>query len=95
MNDENNTIDDSLQLESIDFDEDVLTKGNDYYFNASVDEDGIGSKSRPYKYLTTDRIVDGAVIYLADGEYELDNSKTFSSLSIIGESSKNSIIKFI
>ena len=31
---------------------------------------------------------------MADGEYELDNSKTFSSLSIIGESSKNSIIKF-
>lgn len=93
LNDENITINDDI-LENRNVDEDVLSKGNDYYFNASVEEDGIGSPSRPYKYLTADRIVEGAIIHLADGEYELDNNKSFNSLSIIGESAQNSIIKF-
>ena len=95
LNDENITIEDNSDiLENTVVEEDTLSKGVDYYFNASVEEDGIGSSIKPYKYLTADRIVEGSVIHLADGEYELDESKSFNSLSIIGESSQNSIIKF-
>ena len=95
LNDNNSTVDDdSSLLETSAVGDDILSKGKDYYFNASADEDGIGSSQRPYKYLTTDRIVEGAIIHLADGEYELEDSKSFNSLSIVGESRENSIIKF-
>lgn len=92
--DNNETSDnDSPVLETSNLAEEVLSSDSDYYFNASADEDGIGTSASPYKYLTTERIVDGSVIHLANGEYELEDGKYFNSLSIIGESSQNAIIK--
>lgn len=91
---DNGTADyDSALLENPDSSGDVLSSGEEYYFNASVEEDGIGTSSSPYKYLTTERIMDRSVIHLANGEYELEDSKSFNSLSIIGESTQNAVIK--
>lgn len=92
LNNENQTlIDDSSILEVSEVDEDILS--DDYYFDASIDIDGNGTESNPYKYLEGN-IVDYSTVYLKDGEYELDKSKSFYSLSIVGESAKNTIIKF-
>lgn len=85
-------IDENQVLETSE--DSLLSGGDDYYFNASVEEDGDGSKLNPYKYLSTDKLVEGSTIHLADGHYELEKSKSFNSISIIGESSKNSIIEF-
>lgn len=72
---------------------DMLT-ANDYYFNASVEDDGNGSQNNPYKYISKDKLVENSVIYLSDGEYELDKGKTVYNISIIGQSSQNTIINF-
>ena len=72
---------------------DMLT-ANDYYFNASVEDDGDGSQNNPYKYISKDKLVENSVIYLSDGEYELDKGKTVYNISIIGQSSQNTIINF-
>ena len=46
---------------------------NEYYFDASLDNDnGNGSYDNPYKYLTDSRIVDNSIIHLASGEYDLN-----------------------
>ena len=71
LNEDNLTVsDENSILEVPNLEEDTLSRGEDYYFNASADEDGIGSLTSPYKYLTADRMVDGSVIHLANGEYE-------------------------
>lgn len=65
----------------------------DYYFDASLDNDtGDGSISNPYKYLTSDRIKDDSIIHLANGEYNLDNSKTIKNVKIIGQNPEYAII---
>ena len=66
------------------------------YFDASaVDDSGNGSKENPYKYLTKSRIKDNSNIYLNDGVYELDSSKTISSYNaFIGKSMENTIITY-
>jgi predicted outer membrane repeat protein len=94
LNDENITVDDASLIQNEDVGEELLSAGNDFFFNASVEHDGDGSELSPYKYLSTNRVLDGSVIHLANGEYELDDGKSFSSISIIGESCQNSIIKF-
>ncbi|MBR6025088.1 MAG: hypothetical protein IK044_09085, partial [Methanobrevibacter sp.] len=77
----------------------VLSDDNshlDVYFDASLaDDNGVGSKESPYKYLKVSRITDNSNIYLADGVYELDSSKTISSYNaFIGESMENTIITY-
>ena len=69
---------------------DILTSSNDYYFDASAENDGNGSFENPYRYLTDARIYDNSVIHLASGEYNFNPSKSHSNVSIYGE---NSIIK--
>ncbi len=77
----------------------VLSEDSSYpgvYFDASsADDGGNGSKENPYKYLKSSRISDNSNIYLADGVYELDSSKSISSYNaFIGQSMENTIISF-
>lgn len=73
--------------------EDVLS--TDYYYNASVENDtGNGSIINPYKNLKSDRIQSNSVIHLADGEYNLDYSKTTDNLTIIGQNVEQTIITY-
>ena len=66
------------------------------YFDSSLSQDnGNGSIDNPYKYLTSNRIKENSNIYLANGEYVLDSSKSISNYnSFNGESSENTIISF-
>ena len=74
---------------------DVLSAANkNYYFNSSAENDGDGSQSKPYKYLTTDKIVENSIIHLADGEYQINGNKSINTVSFIGQSSQNTIVKF-
>lgn len=74
-------------------DEEALS--NTYYFNSNVANDnGDGSSQNPYKYLTSDRIVEDSTIYLRNGEYDLGGSiKYIYNVTIIGQNSDNTIIK--
>ena len=56
---------------------DALKEGSrDYiYFNASAETDGDGSRTNPYKYVSSDRLPYngyGLTAYFADGVYEID-----------------------
>jgi len=75
--------------------EEVLGASNDYYFNASVDNDnGDGSQNNPYKYLTAERIKSNCNIYLADGEYALDNNKSIEQVNFIGSNPEKTVLKY-
>ena len=74
---------------------DLLTGSNDYYFNASAQDDsGDGSAENPYKYLTSSRIKANSNIYLADGEYVLDKKVSIEKVNIIGSNSSQTVLKF-
>ena len=73
---------------------DILKASNDYYFDASVENDGIGSQANPYKFLTADRIKANANIYLANGQYNLDTSKSIQQVNIYGSDVEKTIIKY-
>jgi len=87
------SISDDAVVESI-VKENVLGADNDYYFDASAESDGNGSQTNPYKYLKYSRIKDNSNIFLADGEYDLDRSKTINGINFIGNDSNKTIIKF-
>uniref|UniRef100_UPI0038638159 C1 family peptidase n=1 Tax=Methanobrevibacter sp. TaxID=66852 RepID=UPI0038638159 len=76
--------------------EQPLGGSNDYYFDASVENDaGDGSIDNPYKYLTADRIKSNSNIYLANGEYTLDQCYyNYGQVNIIGSDANNTIIKY-
>lgn len=95
-NDSSQFIDAQDTQEIIDVNnEDVLQANNDYFFNSSLENDnGDGSLNNPYKFLTADRIKGNCNIYLSDGEYELDNSKTIEKVNIIGSTPEKTIIKY-
>ena len=83
LNDENLAIDDCDEILSL----------TEIYFNSSAVNDGDGSQSSPYKYLSSSKIKDNSIAYFADGEYGLDKSMTVKNLTIIGQSPLNTIIK--
>ena len=62
------------------------------YFDSSVENDGNGTQSNPFKYFSSEKIGDNAIVYLADGEYLLDESFNAGNLTIIGQSRNNTII---
>ena len=72
---------------------DILGEVN-YYFNSSANDDGDGSLTNPYNTLTNDKLANNSIIHLTDGEYELNKGKTLYNISIIGQSTQNTIIKF-
>ena len=85
---DNVTIDDS----QTDIGNEEILIQNTVYFNSSVEDDGIGTQESPYKYLSSDKIVNDSVIYMADGEYSIDKSINVNNLTIIGQSSSKTII---
>lgn len=89
----NETVVDADEI-SVPIDGDVLTASNDYYFDASVENDGDGSQIHPYKYLTVDRIKANSNIYLANGQYRLDTSKSIQEVNIIGSDVEKTIIEY-
>ena len=87
-------INETVMLETSQ-DNDILSGSNDYYFNASAENDnGDGSINSPYKYLTAERIKANSNIHLANGEYVLDKSKTIEQVNIIGSDAEKTIIKY-
>lgn len=71
-----------------------LKASNDYYFNASVENDGDGSINHPYKFLKSDRIKANSNIYLANGEYELDTYKNIDLVNIYGSDVDKTIVRY-
>ena len=47
-------------------------------------DDGNGTYDSPYKFLSGDKLADDSVVHFANGEYNLDQSKNFKNLTIIG-----------
>jgi hypothetical protein len=60
---------------------DVLKASNDYYFNASAEDDGDGSIDNPFKYLTADKIKANCNIHLANGEYQYLISRSLAVMA--------------
>ena len=88
-------IDENSSMISYNDEDDIFSANNDYYFNASADDDnGDGSINNPYKYLTADRIMSNSNIYLADGEYRLDTFKLIEQVNIIGSGASKTVIKY-
>ena len=81
--------DDQLALN----DNDDLLASSNIYFDSHALVDGNGTQSSPYNYLNYDRLLDNSVAYFASGEYNLDRTKSFDNLTIIGQDSSNTIIK--
>ena len=72
----------------------IADDGNDYYFNASAENDGSGSIDSPYKTLTPERIQDNSKLHLANGEYDFNNNdKDITNVTFIGEDAASTIIK--
>ena len=68
---------------------------NDYYFNASVENDtGNGSIDNPYKYFNASKIQSNSVIHMADGVYELDTDMRIDNVKIIGQHVNETIIMY-
>lgn len=79
--------------DAISMDDNPSVLNEDYYFDASLDNDtGDGSIDNPYKDLTSNRIEDDSVIHLKDGEYNIAYSKTINNVTFIGQNSENTII---
>ena len=64
---------------------DILKQSVDIYFDASVENDGIGTLDSPYKYLKKERILNNSNIHLANGEYELKDTSIVDGVNIIGD----------
>ena len=76
-------------------DESGVLNANDYYFDASVENDtGDGSIDHPYKEFNSVRVHSNSIIHLADGEYNFNGSSNINDVTIRGESSTNTIVKF-
>ena len=76
-------------------DEDILLETNEYYFDASLEnDDGNGSIENPYKYLTSSRIKANSTIHLANGEYALNKRVNINNVNIMGTDALNTIIRY-
>ncbi|MBR0270984.1 MAG: Ig-like domain repeat protein [Methanobrevibacter sp.] len=73
--------------------DDTLLSASDIYFDSSVEIDGNGTQTSPYKYLYSSRLTSNSVAHFADGEYQLDRTKDLNNLTIIGQSPLSTIIK--
>ncbi len=80
----------SLDSQSVDADNQIMS--NNIYFDSSSLNDGNGTQNSPYKFLSSDKLVDGSVVYFADGEYYLDQSRTIQNITLIGQSPNGTVI---
>ena len=74
------------------FTDEDLTISDNIYFDSSAMDDGNGTLDSPYKSFSADKLVDDSVVHFANGEYNLDQSKIFKNLTIIGQSSNKTIL---
>ncbi len=81
----------SLDSQDSFVDENLIISDN-IYFDSSATDDGNGTLDSPYKSFSADKIVDDSVVHFANGEYNLDQSKIFKNLTIIGQSSNKTIL---
>ena len=80
-------------LEMTDDSPQLVDEAENYYFNASAEnDDGNGSASAPYKYITPDRIKDNANHYLSEGEYQMNATKQIKTSTIIGSGADKTIV---
>lgn len=80
-------------LKAISLDESNL-KGANYYFNSSSEVDGNGSQGNPYNSMNASRLKQSSTIYLANGEYNLSNSKIVDGVNLIGENPEKTIFRY-
>lgn len=72
--------------------EDILT--DEYYFDASVDnDDGDGSIYNPYQKLTPNRVKLDSINHLDSGVYDFNNVASFKNVTMIGASPADTIVK--
>ena len=71
----------------------VVSSSNDYYFNASLENDGDGSIDNPYKYLDSN-VKANSVNHLANGEYNLSETFEISDVTFIGQDSTKTVINY-
>lgn len=81
---------DTIQLEESNNME-VLESSTDYYFNASVIDDGDGSIQTPYKNLENN-IKANSVNHLSNGEYDLGENVIINDVSFIGQDAEKTVI---
>ena len=65
----------------------TLKTTDNYYFNASVTNDGDGSKDNPWKtinQLNFNKITNGSTVYISNGNYNVDNIDVNIDVNIIG-----------
>ena len=87
---ENITLnDDNLSLN----DNEGMSSSTYVYFDSSLSVDGNGSQNSPYNHLESNRLNDNSIAYFFNGEYSLDQTKSFNNLTIIGQNPLNTIIK--
>jgi predicted outer membrane repeat protein len=72
--------------------EDGEVLADDYYFDCNAENDGNGSYDSPFNNFTEDRIKEGSVIHLANGEYNLTNDISRGEISFYGESTQNTVL---
>lgn len=86
---------DGVIYESASDSQNVISASNNIYFNSSASFDGDGTAENPYQKLTAARLTSGCTAYFANGVYELNVKKgVYSSITLIGESAQNTMIKF-
>ena len=84
-----NTLTDENKLKT---DENTLTDENTVYFNASVLDDGDGTRENPYKDFYNHSIV-GKIAYFTEGTYHLnDNSSIIDQSTVLIGSGEGTII---
>ncbi|MEE1133701.1 MAG: C1 family peptidase, partial [Methanobrevibacter sp.] len=72
--------------------EDILS--DEYYFDASVDnDDGDGSIYNPYQKLTPYRVKSDSINHLDSGVYDFNNGASFKNVTMIGASPADTIVK--
>ena len=80
--------DDTLSLN----DNNEILSSSYVYFDSSQAVDGNGSQNSPYNHLESNRLYDNSIAYFYNGEYNLDQTRSFNNLTIIGQNPLNTVI---
>ena len=65
---------------------------SDYYFDNNNSDVGNGTLENPFKEINSSNLKDNSIIHLANGEYNLNFSKSFNDISFYGENSHNTFL---
>lgn len=85
-------MDNQTAVEAVD-ENDVIS--DEYYFDANIsDNTGDGSIDNPYKEFTSNKVKSNSIIHLNDGEYNFDHSVTVNNVTIIGQNTEKTIVKY-